>query len=73
VAGTIKTASTPTIPNGAGTARTARAGKSPRSLITGKAFFVYWPHGKPFGPDIRLNPDFRLPFRPYVERMKWIR
>jgi signal peptidase I len=45
----------------------------PRALITGKAFFVYWPHGKPFGPDIRLNPDFRLPFRPYVERMKWIR
>ena len=45
----------------------------PRSLITGKAFFVYWPHGKPFGPDIRLNPDFRVPFRPYVERMKWIR
>ena len=45
----------------------------PRSLLTGKAFFVYWPHGKPFGPDIRLNPDFRVPFRPYVERMKWIR
>ena len=45
----------------------------PRSLLTGKAFFVYWPHGKPFGPDIRLNRDFRLPFRPYLERMKWIR
>jgi signal peptidase I len=45
----------------------------PRALITGKAFFVYWPHGKPFGPDIRVSPDFRLPFRPYVERMKWIR
>ncbi len=45
----------------------------PRALITGKAFFVYWPHGKPFGPDIRLSTDFRLPFRPYVERMKWIR
>jgi signal peptidase I len=45
----------------------------PRSLITGKAFFVYWPHGKPFGPDLRWGPDFRLLFRPYVERMKWIR
>lgn len=45
----------------------------PRNLLTGKAFFVYWPHGKPFGPDIRLSPDLRVPFRPYVERMKWIR
>jgi signal peptidase I len=42
-------------------------------LLTGKAFFVYWPHGKPIGPDIRLSPDFRIPFRPYLERMKWIR
>jgi signal peptidase I len=45
----------------------------PRSLLIGKAFFVYWPHGKPFGPDIRLSRDIRLPFRPYFERMKWIR
>lgn len=45
----------------------------PRSLLIGKAFFIYWPHGKPFGPDIALSPDFRIPFRPYVERMKWIR
>ena len=45
----------------------------PRSLLIGKAFFIYWPHGKPFGPDLRLNRDFRLPFRPYFERMKWIR
>ena len=45
----------------------------PRALLTGKAFFVYWPHGKPFGPDIRLSRDFRIPFRPYFERMKWIR
>ncbi len=45
----------------------------PRSLLIGKAFFVYWPHGKPFGPDIRFNRDIRLPFRPYFERMKWIR
>jgi signal peptidase I len=44
----------------------------PRKLITGKAFCVYWPHGKPFGPDIRLTHDFRIPFRPYFERMKLI-
>ena len=45
----------------------------PRQLLTGKAFYVYWPHGVPFGPDIRLNRDTRLIFRPYLERMKWIR
>jgi signal peptidase I len=45
----------------------------PRRLITGKAFYVYWPHGVPFGPDIRLNPDTTLLFRPYFERMRWIR
>ncbi len=45
----------------------------PRELLTGKAFYVYWPHGMPFGPDVRLNRDTRLIFRPYVERMKWIR
>ena len=45
----------------------------PRQLITGKAFYVYWPHGVPFGPDIRLNHDTRIIFRPYFERMKWIR
>ena len=45
----------------------------PRSLLIGKAFFIYWPHGKPFGPDVRMNRDFRIPFRPYFERMKWIR
>ncbi|WP_435007107.1 S26 family signal peptidase [Tundrisphaera lichenicola] len=45
----------------------------PRSMLIGKAFFVYWPHGKPFGPDIRITRDFRIPFRPYFERMKWIR
>jgi signal peptidase I len=44
-----------------------------RSLLTGKAFYIYWPHGVPFGPDIRWGRDTRLPFRPYVERMKWIR
>lgn len=45
----------------------------PESLLIGKAFFVYWPHAKPFGPDIRLGQDFRIPFRPNVERMKLIR
>jgi signal peptidase I len=45
----------------------------PRQLVTGKAFYVYWPHGVPFGPDIKLTPDTRLIFRPYVERMRWIR
>ncbi|MDR3638360.1 MAG: S26 family signal peptidase [Isosphaeraceae bacterium] len=44
----------------------------PRAMLTGKAFFVYWPHGKPFGPNIQIN-NFRIPFRPYFERMKWIR
>jgi hypothetical protein len=45
----------------------------PRSLVTGKAFFVYWPHGVPFGPNLTGNRDFRIPFRPYLERMRWIR
>ena len=45
----------------------------PRHLLIGKAFFVYWPHGVPFGPKIKIAPDFRVPFRPYFERMKPIR
>jgi signal peptidase I len=45
----------------------------PRSLLIGKAFFVYWPHGVPFWFDIRVSHDFRIPFRPYFERMKPIR
>jgi signal peptidase I len=46
----------------------------PRQLLTGKAFYVYWPHGVPFGPAaLRLNRDTRIIFRPYFERMKWIR
>jgi signal peptidase I len=45
----------------------------PRHLLIGRAFFVYWPHGVPFGPKIPLSPDFRIPFRPYFERMKPIR
>jgi signal peptidase I len=38
----------------------------PRNLLTGKAFYIYWPHGVPLGPIPFL-------FRPYFERMKWIR
>jgi hypothetical protein len=45
----------------------------PRSLLVGKAFFIYWPHGVPFWPAIRVFGDFWLPFRPQVERMKLIR
>ena len=45
----------------------------PRSLLTGKAFYIYWPHGVPFWPNFEWTRDTRLPFRPYVERMKWIR
>jgi signal peptidase I len=45
----------------------------PRPLLTGKAFYVYWPHGMPFGPAISITHDIRFPFRPYVERMRWIR
>jgi signal peptidase I len=45
----------------------------PESLLVGKAFFVYWPHGVPFWPEIAINRDFRIPFRPYFERMRWIR
>jgi signal peptidase I len=45
----------------------------PEALLIGKAFYVYWPHGKPFGPNFGFSRDFRIPFRPYVERMKWIR
>ncbi len=46
----------------------------PRTNLTGKAFYVYWPHGVPFGPEsLRVGRDLRLLFRPYIERMKWIR
>jgi signal peptidase I len=44
----------------------------PESLLIGKAFCVYWPHPKPVWPEVRLGPDFRLPFVPYVERMRFI-
>ena len=51
-----------------------------RQLLIGRAFFVYWPHGVPFGPDWlqfdtpRLGPlgSFRLPFYPNLSRMKMI-
>lgn len=45
----------------------------PRSLLVGKAFFIYWPHAIPFWPKIRLGPDVQVPFRPAFERMRWIR
>ena len=53
----------------------------PQELLIGKAFFVFWPHGVPFWPNlgVPLPPNFkpsrdlRFPFRPYFERMKWIR
>ncbi len=51
-----------------------KAWEVPRHYLTGKAFFIYWPHGVPFWPEVfRLGRDFRFPFRPYLERMKWIR
>ena len=34
----------------------------PRSLLTGKAFYIYWPHGVPFGPDIRVEPRHQAAF-----------
>jgi signal peptidase I len=45
----------------------------PEALIIGKAFCVYWPHFKPVWPSVRVGQDYRLPVRPYVERMRWIR
>ncbi len=51
-----------------------------RDLLIGRAFYIYWPHGVPFGPDWvqfdtpELGPlgNFRLPFYPNVARMKMI-
>lgn len=31
----------------------------PRSALVGKAFFIYWPHGQPFGNEGRGYPDGR--------------
>lgn len=51
-----------------------KAWEVPRQFLTGKAFYVYWPHGVPFGPEsLKVGRDTRLLFRPYFERMKWIR
>jgi signal peptidase I len=45
----------------------------PESLLIGKAFLVYWPHAKPFWPNIRLWDTLYVPFRPQLERMTRIR
>jgi signal peptidase I len=45
----------------------------PEALLIGKAFCVYWPHLKPFGPSLKLGRDVRLPARPYFEKFRWIR
>lgn len=48
----------------------------PEEFLVGKAFFIYWPHGVPFGPTISVylgGREMQIPFRPYVERMTLIR
>jgi len=45
----------------------------PESMLIGKAFCVYWPHLKPFGPAFRLGNDMRLPARPGFENIRWVR
>lgn len=53
----------------------------PEEYLIGKAFFIFWPHGVPMWPNLgvplppKFQPsrDLRVPFRPYVERMKRIR
>jgi len=60
----------------------------PGTLLVGKAFFIYWPHGVPFlndgkGFSVRYHrsvdgrktdyPSFRVPFYPNVTRMHRIR
>lgn len=64
------------LPQGGWTHDLRQTHEVPESLIVGRAFFVYWPHGVPFWPKIRLDLGGRtwvLPFRPYFERMTWIR
>ncbi|WZO98021.1 S26 family signal peptidase [Isosphaeraceae bacterium EP7] len=57
---------------GEGWTSTPRASwEVPDNLLIGKVFAVYWPHLRPFGPDLRLSKDVQLPARPYFERMKW--
>ncbi len=50
-----------------------------RQLLIGRAFYVYWPHGVPFGPEsvqfdinLRRFGTIRVPFYPNVSRMKMI-
>jgi len=50
----------------AGIHRSPEVGRS-RALLC-----IYWPHGKPFGPDIRLRSRFPNPVPALFERMKWI-
>jgi signal peptidase I len=45
----------------------------PEQLLIGKAFCVYWPHPMPIWPEFCIGRDIRVPFVPYVERMRWIR
>jgi signal peptidase I len=45
----------------------------PEALLVGKAFCVYWPHLKPFWPALRFSRDVRLPARPNLESMRWVR
>ncbi len=47
-----------------------------RRLLVGKAFFIYWPHGKPFSWSVPLgsHPEaLRIPFYPQFSRMRIIR
>ncbi len=68
--------------------RAARAHAVPRDALVGKAFYIYWPHGKPFlnggkGFPITYHknnqgertdyPSFRFPFYPDFSRMRRIR
>ena len=46
-----------------------QAWEVPRNMLTGKAFCIYWPHGVPFWPRIKLSTDLVVPFRPQFERM----
>lgn len=48
----------------------------PEQFLVGKAFFIYWPHGVPFGPSVSVyfrGNEVKVPFRPNVERMTLIR
>jgi signal peptidase I len=45
----------------------------PESLVIGKAFCVYWPSPTPIWPGLSLGQDLRVPVRPTLERLRWIR